>query len=262
MAERCRDIMIVNRGYRDINPRSCGEERCLPGHCYGPAVREHYLLHYVVSGMGTFRARGELFHLRPGQAFVILPGETTTYQADGSIPWFYRWVGFEAGIELPPLLQQPVLDIPQGGRIFAAMMDSAALHSGRELYLCGRIYELLSLLCGPSPDLPAQDYVLRAKNYMESNYMNEITVSQMAKFLGLDRSYFSSLFRAQTGSSPLNYLIDVRLQRAAELIAVYGYRPGEAAAGAGYRDSCNFSRMFKRRFGVSPSAYEKRGAAQ
>ena len=257
MAERCRDIMIVNCGYRDINPRSCGEERCLPGHCYGPAVRTHYLLHYVVSGRGTFKARGELFHIRAGQAFVILPGETTTYQADGGDPWFYRWVGFEAGIELPALLRQPVLDIPQGGRIFASMMDSAGLQSGRELYLCGKVYELLALLCDPSPELSAQDYVLRAKNYMDSNYMNEITVSQMAKFLGLDRSYFSALFRAQTGRSPQDYLVELRLRRAAELIAVYHYRPGEAAAGAGYRDICNFSRMFKRHFGVSPSVYGK-----
>ena len=262
MTERSRDIMIVNRGYRDINPRSCGEERCLPGHCYGPAVREHYLLHYVVSGKGTFKARGEVFPVRPGQVFVILPGETTTYQADGSDPWFYRWVGFEAGIALPPALQQPVLDIPRCGRLFAGMMDSAGLQSGRELYLCGRIYELLALISEPSPAASAQDYVLRAKNYMESNYMGEITVSQMAGFLGLDRSYFSALFRAQTGRSPQDYLVELRLQRAAELIAVYGYRPGEAAAGAGYRDSCNFSRMFKRRFGVSPSGYGKGEAAK
>lgn len=253
------NFMIVNRGYRDINPRSCGEEQCLPGHCYGPAVRDHVLLHYVVSGSGVYRARGESYPVHSGQIFVILPGETTVYQADTRQPWFYRWVGFEAGLPLPAILQRPVFDAPHCGHLFSSLMRLDELGSGKELYLCGRIYELLALLVAPAPDSFAGDYVLRAKNYMESNYIGEITVSQMARFLGLDRSYFSALFRAQTGRSPQEYLVELRLQRAAELIAVYGYRPGEAAAGVGYRDSCNFSRMFRRRFGVPPSRYGKRG---
>ncbi|MCI8623545.1 MAG: AraC family transcriptional regulator [Provencibacterium sp.] len=249
--------MIVNRGYRDINPRCCGEERCPPEYRYGPAIREHYLLHYVVSGKGVFEARGAAFPVRQGQIFIIRPGETTTYQADRNDPWFYRWIGFESGIELPLLLRQPVLDAPQCGHLFSALVDSENLQSGRELYLCGKIYELLSLLSASSSSGSARDYVLRAKNYIESNYIGEITVRQMAGFLGLDRSYFSALFRSQTGRSPQDYLVELRLQKAAELIAVYGYRPGEAAAGVGYRDVCNFSRMFKRRFGVSPSSYGK-----
>lgn len=47
-------IEITNMGFKEINPVDFGEQICLPGHYYGPHARSYYLLHYVVSGKGTF----------------------------------------------------------------------------------------------------------------------------------------------------------------------------------------------------------------
>ena len=78
----------------DLTVINCGEERCAPGHSYGPAVRKGYLFHYIISGSGVFFAGGRRHALHAGQGFLIYPGQVTTYTADAEHPWHYVWLGF------------------------------------------------------------------------------------------------------------------------------------------------------------------------
>lgn len=254
--EQLKNILLANNQYHDINPRDCGAAQCRPGHEFGPASRGYYLLHYVRSGTGIFRSpRGE-WTVQAGQIFVIRPQELTLYRADSKNPWSYCWIGFDCRIALPDVLRADVVDAARCGHVFDAVMRADTIESGRELYLCSKIYELLGLLSAAnSSGTRTNEYVRKAQNFIESNYVNDISVAQMAKELGLERSYFCHLFREHVGLSPQQYLIDLRLRRAAELIAVYGYSPGQAATSSGYRDIVNFSRMFKRRYGMAPSVY-------
>lgn len=72
----------------------CGREDCIKGWKFGPYVRESYVIHMVKKGKGTFTIAGKTYELGPGQAFIIRPGEETTYRADDDDPWSYMWVGF------------------------------------------------------------------------------------------------------------------------------------------------------------------------
>ena len=61
-----------------------GHEKCTPGHLFGPATRNHYLFHYVLSGTGTLMATNSKgqnvnYQVRSGQGFMIFPGQITTY---------------------------------------------------------------------------------------------------------------------------------------------------------------------------------------
>lgn len=258
------DIFLVNQHYKDVNPLLCGFEQCLPSHTFGPASRACYLLHYVKSGRGYFETPRGRYAVEAGQLFVIRPLEITLYRADSIRPWHYCWIGFECSpdFRLPPALDADVLEAGRCGHLFASMAGAENIASGRELYLCGKIYELLAALSETSAREQGREYALRAKNYIESNYVSSISVEGLARDLGLDRSYFCRLFKKYIGLSPQKYLVDFRLQRAAELIAAHGYSPGEAARSAGYRDIVNFSRMFSRRFGAAPSVYGKRPRAK
>ena len=73
----------------------CGRQNCAPGDSVGPAVREHHLLHFCLSGRGVYQAQGHSYAIGPGEGFLILPGEVTSYQADQTEPWSHIWVGFD-----------------------------------------------------------------------------------------------------------------------------------------------------------------------
>lgn len=251
------DILIENQALCDVNPLVCGSEDCQSGHRYGPAVRDYYLLHYILSGKGVFETPRGMHHVRKGQIFIIRPHEITTYTADAKTPWHYCWVGFNTRLPVSELFAEDILDLPECAHIFLDLAACGEMQEGLEWYVCGKIYGLLSLLrqhCCPAAE-GTEQYVRRAQNFIQCNYMKELRVTQIAAFLNLERSYFSHIFKRHTGKAPQEYIVDFRLQKAAEMIISRGMRPGEAARQSGYADIVNFSRMFRRRFGVPPSRY-------
>ena len=60
----------------------CGCSRTEPLHCFGPAMKPHYLIHYVLNGRGIFKMEGEEYPLEAGCGFLIEPGQMSFYQAD------------------------------------------------------------------------------------------------------------------------------------------------------------------------------------
>lgn len=252
-------VMLTNRHFRDINPRICGRQDCKPGHRVGPVERSFWLLHYVTSGQGTFWINEEKYEIRPSQVFVIPPGELVEYEADKENPWSYIWIGFESGIDVTEIISQPVFSFPQGKSLFEAMAGSIELKNGREIYLCSKIFELMYMLF-PSEEKEGrrQVYVRQAKNYIKSEYMTGITVGDVAASLGLDRSYFSGLFREEVGKTPKEYLRDVRMQQAAAHLLKRDYTITEIAMAVGYPDVFAFSRVFRNYFGISPREYREK----
>ena len=83
----------------------CGYEKCEGGHFWGPAVRNQYLLHYVISGKGTYTVGEETYTLHANECFLIRPGERTYYIADREDPWEYMWVAFD-GFDVLEILRR------------------------------------------------------------------------------------------------------------------------------------------------------------
>ncbi|MBR5783488.1 MAG: AraC family transcriptional regulator [Clostridia bacterium] len=248
--------MIINRGFRDINPLIIGQEDCAANHSYGPAVREYYLMHFVRSGRGCFHFDDQEYHLAAGDIFMTAPGETMYYKADAVDPWSYVWIGFESELDIGDIFSHHCIHAPQCSEIFSELTDLLRYGEAVELYVNGKLFELLANLRSTKMTHRAESrYCLLAKNYMEARYDSDITVASMAEMLGLERSYFSRLFKTQTGLSPQQYLVRLRLERAAELMRLHRYTPARAAACCGYGDIVNFSKMFKKQYGLAPRFY-------
>lgn len=247
--------IVIDQHYKGYNPVQFGSESCSPGHFFGPSVRTHWLLHYVVYGFGTFVRDGVSRAVKPGDIFVIPPYEETYYEADVKNPWRYIWIGFTTEEDVPPPLKNAIIHCPEAGSLFEDMLRCGKLENGRSAFLCAKIWELFSILLEEGGT--SADYVEKALSYMNAEYINDITVRQIAESLGLNRSYFSELFSRQMGVSPQKYLINLRLERAAELLTVYGESPATAGLSVGYPDIYHFSKIFKKHFGLSPRNYQQ-----
>ena len=245
--------LIQNTAAVTVHPTVFGYETGRPAHEYGPAVRTYWLIHYVTSGHGWFTIGAKTYRLSPGMLFIVPPYTEISYKGEERDCWDYIWIGFHLAGEVPESLKKPVISCPSAGKIFEKMKSAG----GRTLSLSGAILELLGLL--EADTVPERDYVAQALHCMQTEYAQELTVEQLAQRLGLDRSYFSDLFRDKMGVPPGKYLIRLRMEKAAELMTVHGYTPTTAAQSCGYPDFPQFSKRFKAHFGLSPRQYCKGG---
>lgn len=243
--------IIINKKYEGINPVQFGFESCERSHGYGPATRMFWLFHFVVSGKGIFQINDKRYVLSSGMMFVIPPFTETYYEADSEDPWEYIWVGFTG---TPPLQLNDYYDIPRALRIFQHMKSSCDFNSGKTEFILARLWELFSLLM--EENQTKEDPVETALNLIHSQYMTPLTVQQMSEMVHLERTYFSKIFSVKMGISPQQYLIEHRMKQAKTLLRL-GYSVTTTAISVGYSDIYNFSKIFKQRFGESPSYYQK-----
>ncbi|MBQ5901064.1 MAG: AraC family transcriptional regulator [Clostridia bacterium] len=248
------NIFLAESDFPALNVVNFGYEDCEKSHHFGPAVRTYWLLHFVESGFGTYNIEGNTYTLKPGEVFVIPPYVETYYQADAQNPWRYTWVGFTCNGKLPLDLPH-VIKCPAALEIFERMKKCDSIIGGKNAFLVARVWELFSLLLEKEQKEP--DYIEIALGAIHSEYMSELNASTLAERLSLDRSYFTTLFKEKVGVSPGRYIFTHRMTTAASFM-LSGQSVTTAANSVGYNDIYNFSRMFKRHFGIPPREYIKK----
>lgn len=247
-----------------------GFQRCEPLHQWGPGVRDHYLIHYIVSGYGFYTFGSETVRLGAGDAFVIYPDTGVTYRADENEPWEYYWVGF-SGSDAPSLLAAtqftrslPVIRKDQTScgdllkehilRIYNARGNnySSAARMAGELYLTLSVL-MDSAAKGRQPD--DYSYVQRAIDHMAMNYSYPISIDSVADHVGISRSQLFREFKRYTGTSPKEYLTGLRIRKSAQLLKSTSLTVTEVANSVGYDNSLYFSKVFSKEMGEPPTTW-------
>ena len=271
------DYNFSNDFFKNIDAMiyTCGYENCAPGHSYGPILRNGYLIHYILGGCGIYKARGKLFRLEEGDAFLICPGELIYYEADRHAPWSYTWIGMQ-GIKVKGYLERTslwdnlVIHYGQDDQMklcHEKMFEADKLPKNRDLIMNSLMYEYLFLLARKFPntslpdDEPKSDYVEEALKYIEGRYCDPITIQEIAGHLNINRSYLHRLFKSFTGVSIQNYLLDYRMRQACILLQNTSLSVRSIAHTVSYADPLYFSRIFHQKMGVSPSEYRKQNAS-
>lgn len=265
--------------FMDLTLYQYGYEKCDPLHSFGPFIRNHYLFHYIISGKGTLYSDDAqhvttVYHLLPGTGFLIEPGYTNLYSADEHEPWEYIWLEFGglrakefleiAGIDRAHPIYRP--DLPEHGRELLHHMFSIVRHSDRSpLNHIGRLYLFMDQLITSSISRKQlqggrlrEFYSREIISYIEQHYAENITILDMAKRCNLDRSYFGKIFKEVVGQSPQEFLIQYRMNKAAEALTLTDTSIGDIGVSVGYQNLLHFSRAFKNVYGISPREYRQK----
>lgn len=270
--------IFPNETFVDLGLYQFGWEKCTPSHTFGPAARNHYLFHYVISGTGVLRAddaKGitKVYQIKSGQGFMIFPGQITTYTADQKLPWEYVWLEFDGlrvkeAIEIAGIsLDQPVYhaklkdlreDMMNEMLYIAHHKDASPFHLIGHLYLfMDYLTRSVAFLNMPKGSKLQDFYMKEALAFIEQNFQNNISVEDIASTCGLNRSYFGKIFKNAVGKSPQEFLLNYRMIKATELLKLTQLSVGDISIAVGYANQLHFSRAFKNIYGISPREWRK-----
>lgn len=246
----------------------CGiDENLEPGVKCGPVQRDVFLIECCVSGYGGIEINGVNFPITPRSCYFLFPGDTVTHSADEVEPRCGFWCAM-SGLQIASALKQagisssspfapPELFDEINSRLEEMYRTREENDLGADMRRTAHIYAILGALLRTSTATDKNSSVQKAIGYMETNYHMDLSVAALAGEIGLDRSYFSTLFKSQTGLSPHEYLTQLRVKKAAALLKDTAYSVAEISEAVGF-DSGNFSRIFKQVIGMTPLEYRKK----
>lgn len=241
----------------------CGSEDCEEGHFFGPAVRTQYLLHYVVSGKGIYEVGHRRFPVQAGEGFLIKPGELTYYRADDQEPWHYMWVAFD-GYEAADILENCGIDYTMRAEnpeeFCEKLREMITAFGTQNQYLClSLFYGMMAQLLKERPQAAGSFeklYYEKAADYIRNNFSYPITISDVAKYVGIDRSYLYKVFVANGPLSPKQFLLEIRVKAAKNMLADRHYSLSQTALSCGFKDAPSFCNHFKKRSGKTPKQFQ------
>ncbi len=248
-----------------------GEEECLPSHSEGPTVRTNYLFHYVISGKGKVNINSNEYELSGGMGFLITYKDYIFYEADKEEPWHYIWFiirgsDCERFFSLCGLNEeQPIYfsNNVEKTNIAAKKFINDTTRSKNTFSFYGALYSFWSRLSEYSmhtscPEVSeSKKYVLNAKRFVSVNVYKKISVDDIAKTIGIERTYLFRLFKEYEKTSPQNYIINYKMKYALNLLKRGDLNVNQVAFSVGYTDQCAFSKIFTKHFGKNPKEFLK-----
>ncbi len=240
---------------------------------------------YVLSGVGRYRIEDKVYDVQEGDLIILNPGvkHQALFVKEAEVPTTEFFVGF-SDIQLPGFVPN-YLPIPEGAymihttgelrhklfKICSSMeAENAVLREGRYFMLKAYLMQMLLLIireqCEPVKQSGGYAFesmnrkyiVEQLVNYLEDHYNEKISLDQIAENMYLSPFYISKIFKSETGDTPIRHLINIRLEKARDLL-VNGYEGSiqEIAAMVGYDDAYHFSKLFKKHYGITPSQAKK-----
>lgn len=257
----------------DLTVDHYGAEICKPSYSFGPSVRTNYVLHFIVHGKGSFTIDNTTTQLSEGDIFILPKNKITFYQADQQNPWSYLWVGFSGSkanaiLKKSQLLDAYFLHSHLESKVLEQMMlilrfSEEKLTHANELALNGELYKLLANLIAEFPshtnshDNLTKYYLRQVIKIIHTQYDTPLKVSDIAARLNLNRSYLYKIFKAETGYSIKDYIIQVKMQKSVELLHNPNLNITDISNSVGFTNPLTFSKVFKNHFQTSPKKYRE-----
>lgn len=242
-------------------------------HAYPRHSHDYYVICLIERGRQSFLHEGTKYVTPPGGVILINPGAVHTGEAADEHGFemlsLYPTISqLEAAIvELTgrhqglPFFRDVRVDNPWATKNILSL-HKAILNSSNPLEYESRFTWMLAGLVKRYADVPhtepklgrAKNTVDRVRNYIDENFAQGVTLSELAQYVSLSPYYLLRVFRAEVGMPPYTYLENVRVCHAQKLIE-RRRSLAEVAAESGFSSQSHMTRHFKRMIGVTPGQY-------
>jgi AraC family transcriptional regulator of arabinose operon len=240
-----------------------------------PNGMKGYIMNLTVKGRGKIFSGDNEFIVEPGD-LLLFPPEAVHYygRADDSNEWYHRWVYFRPRAYWADWLRWPhevervghikladeqlanefdslFLNIEETHKEIRPMSEQLAMNLLERLLI--RCYEVSSL----ADHAPMDHRILEACQILSASLSAEVSIEELAEQVFLSPSRLAHLFREQVGVSIVRWRENQRIIRAKLLLQTTPLPVAVIGQQTGYDDQLYFSRVFKKRVGVSPSEHRK-----
>lgn len=280
MCQKNADILI-----EDLNPtflftwkgRRVQDEKSYHSHDYLEIA-------FMMSGTGKYRIDGVVYDVGEGDLIIFNPGMKHQGLVSDTVNAMTEFFVGAADIRFKNMPAN-VLPLPEEGpiihttgelrqklfKICASMeAENTVCWQGRYFMMKAYLMQMILLIVkqqmqpvevktGCAFESVNKKYVVeQIVNYFEDHYAEKISLDQIAENMYLSPFYISRIFKSETGDTPIRHLINIRLEKAKELLQEgFAGSIQEVAERVGYDDAYHFSKLFKKRYGMPPSQIKK-----
>lgn len=236
------------------------------GHFDLHQVSARHVVHVVQSGRGEVTYDDVRYEVSAGDVFCFYPGDRIHYREERRDPWRYTWFGLLgpiAGARLEALgfsvcrVRHAAVRGPQMWQRFDAIEAAFTTERHGPCWASAVAWELLDLLHDHDGAVSVRDPVAALARIVEAGYDRGVRIEDLARDLGIDRSTLFRRFRASYGCSPRQWLMQVRLERARDLLLRGELTVADVANRSGFHDARGFARAFHARYGSPPGALRR-----
>ncbi len=248
-----------------------GVERCASDYAIQRATFPFYSVEYVVEGGGRLKLNQTEHRLQLGSVFSYGPGVAQEIATDNKSPLTKYFIDF-FGVESKKILTAAQLKPGTVASVFPpgeiVPLFDEIIRNGRRgtpgtAEICARLLEALVLkLAEARAPLPGQETLAfatyqRCREHIQRHFLRLRSVAQVAADCHLDDTYLCRLFQRYDHQSPYRWLVQLKMNHAAERLQLPGAMVKQVAEEAGFANQFHFSRVFKSVFGVPPRAMIK-----
>lgn len=257
-----------------IHLNSCGKQSFFgkSACAHRPNGRVDYHILYVTEGVCYVRIANDTVEAREGSMILFLPNEPQMYSYRKGIGTTVYYIHF-SGTECPRLLlsfakdNKIIYNVGVNSKLvdlFEQMKTEYELSLPNGDTACAgylltilAIFDRLHSFSNIEIEQPNIKKITDVCHYIQQYYRKSITVADLAEMCYLSESRFSHMFREITQKSPMEYIIDIRIQKAKDLLQNSDLSISEIGTISGMENLYYFSRLFKSRTGLSPSEYRR-----
>jgi AraC-like DNA-binding protein len=236
-------------------------------------ILQEYQMFYILEGEGIFEslATGER-PLRPGDIVLLFPGVWHRYKPLPHSNWHTYWVGFHGSFiqhlvrEFFFTHEKAIIHLGYLEHIVQDFLEIQRLggeeYAGYQQAMAGHIMKILATITvsqhrGQFQNNNQEEIVQRARVLLTEHITSAVCMEKIAQELNLGYSYFRRLFKQYTGLAPGQYLIQLRIEKAKNLLADPNRPIKQIAFDLGFESVFYFSRLFKEKIGMSPAQFRR-----